>query len=72
MGTRRACETQLDIEADRWGLLVLAQEALRLAAGNTRDEGSFDAATYLEELTDRFTLRRVHTQPRWWSSTPEG
>jgi hypothetical protein len=70
MATRRESHWQLRIEADRWGLLVLARDALRLAASADRGEAHFDAGTYLEEFEDVFTLVRVKTPPRWWWDEP--
>jgi hypothetical protein len=70
MATRRISEWQLGIDADRWGLLVLAREALQLVTGNGRADAHFDVGTYLEEFEDVFTLLRVNTPPRWWRNDP--
>ena len=69
IGTRRISSWQIAIDADRWGLLVLAREALRLAAADSRD-AHFDTATYLEEFEDVFSLQRADTPPRWWRNNP--
>jgi hypothetical protein len=70
IATRRASNWQIRIEADRWGLLVLAREALRLATGSDRDVAHFDVASYLEEFDDVFDLARVQTPPRWRRDEP--
>jgi hypothetical protein len=62
--TRRGETASVILEADRWGLLVLAQEALRLAAGRDDRGATFDAASYLGEIEDIIVLRRVDTPPR--------
>ena len=69
MATRREGERTVVIEADRWGLLVLAREALALAAATEHHEASFDGSSYLDEWEDFILLRRVDTPPHWFDST---
>jgi hypothetical protein len=68
MASRRDGERTVVIEADRWGLLVLAREALALAAADERREATFDGGSYLDEWEDFITLRRVDSPPRWLDS----
>ena len=70
IATRRVSDWQIRIEADRWGLLVLARDALRLATGTDRDVAHFDVASYLEEFDDVVDLARIKTPPRWWRDEP--
>jgi hypothetical protein len=58
------------VEADRWGFLVLARAAPRLATDAKRDPAHFDVGSYLEEFDDVFELARVKTPPRWWWDEP--
>jgi hypothetical protein len=70
MATRRVSEWEIRVEADRWGFLVLARAALRLATDSKRDTAHFDVGSYLEEFDDVFALARVNTPPRWWWDEP--
>jgi hypothetical protein len=71
LATRRDENGHVIVEGDRWGMLRLAGEALRLAAGRGSAISSFDAASYLQNIEDMMTLKRVPTPPRWWNDGEE-
>jgi hypothetical protein len=67
LATRRNESGQVILEGDRWGMLRLAGEALRLAAGRGSETASFDAGSYLQEIEDIVVFKRVPTPTRWWN-----
>jgi hypothetical protein len=71
LATRRDENGHVVIEGDRWGLLRLAGEALRLAAGRGAATAPFDAGSYLQNIEDIVILKRVPTPPRWWNDHEE-
>jgi hypothetical protein len=68
LATRRDRSGHVLLEGDRWGMLRLAGEALRLAAGRGAATAPFDAGSYLESIEDIVILKRVPTPPRWWDN----
>jgi hypothetical protein len=71
LATRRDENGYVVVEGDRWGMLRLAGEALRLAAGRGNATASLDGAGYLEEVDDIVIFKRVPTPPRWWNDDEE-
>jgi len=71
LATRRDENGHVIIEGDGWGLLRLAGEALRLAAGRGAAIAPLDAGSYLQNIEDIVVLKRVPTPPRWWNDDEE-
>jgi hypothetical protein len=67
LATRRDKSGHVLVEGDRWGMLRLAGEALRLAAGRGAATAPLDAGSYLQNIEDIVILKRVPTPPRWWN-----
>jgi hypothetical protein len=71
LATRRDERGHVVVEGDRWGMLRLAGEALRLAAGRGTATAPLDAGSYLQNIEDIVILKRVPTPPRWWNDNEE-
>src|SRR4051794_28523177 len=52
LATRRDGSGHVIVAGDRWGMLRLPGEALRLAAGRASGAASFEAGSYLPEIED--------------------
>ena len=69
LATHRDESGRVIVEGDRLGMLRLAREALRLAAGRGAATASFDAGSYLQNIEDIVIFKCVPTPPRGGTRT---